>query len=232
VLLPAMKAFGWNDIEGKKAGRRTMVVGVVEDHHYGNLSRAVEPIMFVYRTSDNQPNNFLSMRISGYPSEVLPLIENKWKSLDQTRPFSYFFVDSNFDNLYRNEERNAAIITWFSGLAIVIACLGLWGLISFTVTQKIKEIGIRKVLGSSVREIVLLLNREFLVLVAVSLAIALPIAYLLMNDWLSYFAVKTHIPWLAFVIVTTVTIVLAFVTTSLRIWHAANTNPVDSLRSE
>jgi len=228
----AMKAFGWNDIEGKKAGRRTMVVGVVEDHHYGNLSRAVEPIMFVYRTSDNQPNNFMSMRISGYPSEVLPLIENKWKSLDQTRPFSYFFVDSNFDNLYRNEERNAAIITWFSGLAIVIACLGLWGLISFTVTQKIKEIGIRKVLGSSVREIVLLLNREFLVLVAVSLAIALPIAYLLMNDWLSYFAVKTHIPWLAFVIVTTVTIVLAFVTTSLRIWHAANTNPVDSLRSE
>jgi len=228
----AMKAFGWKDIEEKKAGRRTMVVGVVEDHHYGNLSQSVEPIMFVYRKSDNQPNNFLSMRISGYPSDVLPLIEKKWKSLDPTRPFSYFFVDSNFDSLYRNEERNATIVTWFSGLAIVIACLGLWGLISFTVTQKIKEIGIRKVLGSSVHEIVFLLNREFLVLVAVSLVIALPIAYLLMNDWLSDFAVKTQIPWLAFVVVTAVTIVLAFVTTSLRIWRAANINPVESLRSE
>ena len=228
----AMKAFGWRDIEGKKAGRRTMVVGVVEDHHYGNLSLGVEPIMFVYRTSDNQPNNFLSMRISGYPSDVLPRIESKWKSLDPTRPFSYFFVDSNFDNLYRNEERNVTIVTWFSGLAIVIACLGLWGLISFTVTQKIKEIGLRKVLGSSVREIILLLNREFIVLVAVSLVIALPIAYLLMNDWLSDFAVKTQIPWPAFVVVTIVTIVLAFVTTSLRIWRAANMNPVEWLRSE
>lgn len=228
----AMKAFGWKDIEGKKAGRRTMVVGVVEDHHYGNLSQGVEPIMFVYRTSDNQPNNFLSMRISGYASDVLPLIEKNWKSLDPTRPFSYFFVDSNFDSLYRNEERNATIVTWFAGLAIVIACLGLWGLISFTVTQKVKEIGIRKVLGSSVHEIVFLLNREFLVLIAVSLVIALPVAYVIMSDWLSDFAVKTQIPWLAFVVVTIVTIVLAFVTTSLRIWRAANMNPVESLRSE
>lgn len=228
----AMKAFGWSDIEGKKAGRRTMVVGVVEDHHYGNLSRAIEPIMFVYRTPDNQANNFLSMKISGHPADVLPLIEKKWKTLDPTRPFSYFFVDSNFDTLYRSEERSMSIITWFSGLAIVIACMGLWGLISFTVTQKVKEIGIRKVLGSSVNRIILLLNREFFVLVLVALAIALPVAYMIMNRWLSDFAVKTDIPWLAFVIVTVVTVTLAFAVTSLRIWRAANMNPVESLRSE
>jgi putative ABC transport system permease protein len=104
--------------------------------------------------------------------------------------------------------------------------------ISFTVTQNIKDIGIRKVLGSSVHEIVFLLNREFLVLVAVSIVIALPVAYVIMHNWISDFAVKTQIPWLAFVVVTIVTIVMAFVTTSLRIWRAANINPVESLRSE
>jgi len=228
----AMKAFGWKDIEGKKAGRRTMVVGVVEDHHYGNLARSIEPIMFVYRTSESQANSFLSLKISGDPTNALSLIEKKWKTLDPTRPFSYFFVDSNFDTLYHNEERSMTIVTWFSSLAIIIACMGLWGLISFTVTQKVKEIGIRKVLGSSVHEIILLFNRELFMLVVIALVIALPFAYFIMDNWLSDFAVKTNIPWETFGLVTAVTTVLAFMTTSLRIWYAANVNPVESLRSE
>jgi putative ABC transport system permease protein len=228
----AMKAFGWKDIEGKKAGRRTMVVGVVKDHHYDNLSRAIEPIMFVYRTTENQSSTFLSLKIAGDPSDVLPLIESKWKTIDPTRPFSYFFVDANFESLYRSEERNMTLITWFSALAIVIACMGLWGLISFTVTQKVKEIGIRKVLGSSVRGIVVLLNREFLILISVALAIAMPLGYFAMNSWLADFAVRIDIPWSTFTIVAGVIIAVALITTTLRIWRAANINPADSLRSE
>jgi putative ABC transport system permease protein len=228
----AMKAFGWKDIEGKKAGKRTMVVGIVKDHHYDNLSRAIEPIMFVYRTTENQSSTFLSLKIAGDPSDVLPSIESKWKTIDPTRPFSYFFVDANFDSLYRNEERNMTLITWFSVLAIVIACMGLWGLISFTVTQKVKEISIRKVLGSSVRGIVMMLNREFLILISVALAIAMPLGYFAMNSWLADFAVRIDIPWSTFTIVTGVIIALALITTTSRIWRAANTNPADSLRSE
>ena len=228
----AMKAFGWGDIEGKKAGKRTMVVGVVKDHHYDNLTRAIEPIMFVYRTTENQSSRFLSLRIAGDPSDVLPLIESKWRTIDPNRPFSYFFVDANFDSLYRNEERNMTLITWFSALAIVIACMGLWGLISFTVTQKVKEISIRKVLGSSVQGIVMLLNREFMILISVALAIAMPLGYFAMNSWLADFAVRIDIPWSTFTVVTGVMVALALVTTTSRIWRAANTNPADSLRSE
>jgi putative ABC transport system permease protein len=124
------------------------------------------------------------------------------------------------------------LITWFSALAIVIACMGLWGLISFTVTQKVKEIGIRKVLGSSVRGIVVLLNREFLILISVALAIAMPLGYFAMNSWLADFAVRIDIPWSTFTIVAGVIIAVALITTTLRIWRAANINPADSLRSE
>ena len=124
------------------------------------------------------------------------------------------------------------LITWFSALAIVIACMGLWGLISFTVTQKVKEIGIRKVLGSSGRGIVMLLNREFLMLISVALAIEMPLGYFAMNSWLADFAVRIDIPWSTFTIVAGVIIARALITTTLRIWRAANINPADSLRSE
>lgn len=228
----AMKAFGWQSADGKKVGRRTQVVGVVKDHHYTHLGTAVQPIFFVYRSTARQPNNFVSIRLRGNPDGMISHLEDKWRELDEARPFSWFFVDSNFEQLYRAEDRNVRIVTWFSAGAIVIACIGLLGLIGFTINQKQKEIGIRKVLGASDAGIVFMLNREFLLLIFVAIAIALPAASYLMQQWLSGFAVQTTIHWPVYAIVVFSTMCLALTTTSLRIWRAANVNPVDSLRME
>jgi putative ABC transport system permease protein len=228
----AMRAFGWDTSEGKKVGRRTQVIGVVKDHHYTHLGTAVQPIFFVYRSTQNQPNNYVSIRLRGNPEGMVDYLGEKWRELDEARPFSWFFIDSNFEQLYRAEDRNVRIVTWFSAGAIVIACIGLLGLIGFTINQKTKEIGIRKVLGATDASIVVLLNREFLFLIFVAIAIALPLASYLMRQWLSGFALQTTIHWSVYVSVVVATMCLALTTTSLRIWRAANVNPVDSLRME
>lgn len=228
----AMKAFGWDTADGKKVGRRTQVVGVVKDHHYSHLGTAVQPIFFVYRSTLNQPNNFISIRLRGNPDGLISQLEEKWRTLDEARPFSWFFVDSNFAQLYRAEDRNIRIVTWFSAGAIVIACIGLLGLIGFTVNQKQKEIGIRKVLGASDAGIVFMLNREFLLLIFVAIAIALPVASYLMQQWLSGFALQTTVHWSTYILVVVATMCLALATTSARIWRAANVNPASSLRME
>ncbi len=228
----AMKAFGWDTAVGKKVGRRTQVVGVVKDHHYAHLGTKVEPVFFVHRPTVNQANFFVSVRFQGNASELISYLGEKWKELDAARPFTWFFVDSNFDQLYRTEDRNIRIITWFSAGAIVIACVGLLGLIGFTISQKQKEIGIRKVLGASDAGIVVMLNREFVLLIFIAIAIALPLASYLMQRWLSGFALQTSIHWTIYAVVVFATMCLALATTSLRIWRAANVNPVDSLRME
>lgn len=228
----AMKAFGWQTAEGKKVGRRTQVVGVVKDHHYAHLGTAVQPIFFVYRSTENQSNFFISIRLRGNPEGMISYLAQKWTELDEARPFSWFFVDSNFEQLYRTEDRNIRIVTWFSAGAIVIACVGLLGLIGFTINQKQKEIGIRKVLGASDAGIVYMLNREFLLLIFIAIAIALPMASYLMQQWLSGFALQTTIHWSVYLVVVFATMCLALMTTSIRIWRAANVNPVDSLRME
>jgi putative ABC transport system permease protein len=228
----AMKAFGWTTGVGKKVGRRTQVVGVVKDHHYRHLGTSVEPIFFVHRPTENQSNYLVSVRFRGNSSDVISYLGDKWKTLDPVRPFNWFFVDSNFDQLYRNEDRNIRIVTWFSAGAIVIACVGLLGLIGFTISQKQKEIGIRKVLGASDAGIVVMLNREFVLLIFVAVAIALPLASWLMERWLSSFALQTSIHWAVYAVVVFATLCLALTTTSVRIWRAANVNPVDSLRME
>lgn len=228
----AFKAFGWPDIDGRKIGQRTQVVGVVADHHYHNLSQAVEPMIFTYRPTEEQASIFLSVRFSGSPTEVVDLIQSRWETLDNTRPFTFFFVDKNFEQQYHAEDRNLKIITWFSGLAIAIACMGLLGLISFSIEQKTKEIGIRKVLGSSVLQILVLLNREFVVLIGISFVIALPVATLVLSRWLQDFAVRVSIHWFWYVPVVIVAMVMAFVVTGWKAWRAAIVNPINSLRSE
>ncbi|MCW5911665.1 MAG: ABC transporter permease [Cyclobacteriaceae bacterium] len=228
----ALKAFGWDDIDGKKIGIRTQVVGLVADHYNTNLSQQIEPIIFVYRPMERQSNAFISVRFNNQPNDVMKLIESKWRLLDETRPFNYFFVDKNFEQLYRAEDRNIKIISWFSGLTIMIACIGLLGLISFTLEQKTKEIGIRKVLGSSVTQITVLLNKEFVKLISVSLLIALPASWLLMTRWLQDFAIRIPIHWSWFVWISLLTIALALLTTSFKVIKAALANPVESLRTE
>ena len=163
---------------------------------------------------------------------TLAAIESKWKSLIPNRPFSYYFLDEFFDRQYRSEERFGNLFLNFSILAIFISCLGLLGLASYSTMQRTKEIGIRKVMGASVRGIINLLSKEFLTLVVISFFIAMPVAWYFMHSWLQDFAYRTTISWWVFLLAGVIAILIAVFTVSFQAIKAAIANPVKSLRTE
>lgn len=147
-------------------------------------------------------------------------------------PFEYSFLDSSFDKLYQAELRQGKIFTIFTAIAIFIACLGLFGLSAFTITQRVKEIGIRKVLGAGVKDIVLILSKDFMILVGVAAIIAFPVAWYAMHSWLNDFAYRIQIGWTVFVLAALIAAVTAFLTISFQAIKAALANPVKNLRTE
>ena len=177
--------------------------------------------------------NFTSIRIGPQNiTETLTRIEETWSTFTGSQPFEYSFLDEDFDNLYRNEQRMGQIFSIFAALAIFIACLGLIGLISFTAEQRTKEIGIRKVLGASVSKILYLLSREVVVLVFVAALVAAPIAYFSMHKWLENFAFRIHISPFMFILTVFGTLTIALLSMSFRAIKAAQANPIDSIRYE
>ena len=148
------------------------------------------------------------------------------------RPFEYKFLDDDYDALYRTEQRAAEVFTTFSSLAILLACLGLFAITAFSVVQRTKEIGIRKVLGANVSSIVLLISKDFLLMVFVAIVIASPIAWFASNKWLQDFAYRIHINWWIFIVAGAVSLMIAAFTISMQAIKAALANPVDSLKSE
>jgi putative ABC transport system permease protein len=165
-------------------------------------------------------------------NSALKSIQNTWHNLNPTEPFDYSFLDKDFQKNYDAENRLAAIVSDFTIIAILISCLGLFGLATFSAEQRIKEIGVRKVLGASVTSIVTLLSKDFLKLVIIAVIIASPLAWFVMNKWLQSFAYRTSISWKVFVITTVVALLIALITISAQAIKAAMANPVDSLRSE
>jgi putative ABC transport system permease protein len=163
---------------------------------------------------------------------ALSHIENTWKKFLPETPYQYTFLDENFEKLYKAEEKQKAILTIFACIAIFIACLGLFGLSAFAITQRIKEIGIRKVLGASIGSIVQLLSKDFLILVVISAVIAFPVAWFFMNNWLQDFAYRISMPWWVFIIAGIVAAFIALITISFQAIKAAISNPVKSLRTE
>jgi putative ABC transport system permease protein len=163
---------------------------------------------------------------------TIAAIEGKWKTLIPSRPFSYFFLDEYFDKQYRSEERFGKLFLNFAVLAIFISCLGLLGLASYSTLQRTKEIGIRKVMGASVSNIVGLLSRDFLKLVLLSFVIAAPVAWYFMHKWLLDFAYRIRISWWIFAIACVIAVLIALLTVSFQAIKSAVTNPVKSLRSE
>ncbi len=159
-------------------------------------------------------------------------MEQKWKTLVPHRPFIYFFLDESFDNKYRAEERFGYLFICFATVAIFIACLGLLGLISYTVEQRTKEIGIRKVFGASRISIVQLLTQDVLMLVLIAFFIAIPIAWLSLSNWLQNFAYQIEINAWVFVLAGALVVAVTFITIGSRALKAALTNPANSLRSE
>lgn len=205
------------------------IVGVVKDFHFESLKDKISPLVLVY-SSDN---GAISVKVKTADlSGLISKIENKWKQFSPNQQFSYSFMDQDFDATYRSEQRLGALFISFSTLAIMIACLGLFGLAAYAAEQRTKEIGIRKVLGASVSGIVGMLSMDFIRLVVIALLIAAPLAWYFMNKWLQDFAYRTQFHWWILAIAGLVAILIAFATISFQSIKAALANPVRSLRSE
>jgi putative ABC transport system permease protein len=216
------------DIKTKKV-TTYHVIGVVKDFNYNSLRQTVTPLALLLGSQTSK----IALKINTANIKgLISQIENKWKTIVPGQPFSYSFMDEQFSNIYKAEQRISQISVSFAVLAILIACLGLFGLVTYAAEQRIKEIGIRKVLGASVVNLVGMLSKDFLNLVIISALIAFPIAWWAMNRWLQDFAYRITISWWVFAIAGIAAAVIALVTVSFQAIKAALANPVKSLRTE
>lgn len=206
------------------------IVGVAKDFHFTSLRNEIKPFAFV--NNSNRAANFtIKLSIDNVQSS-LAQIENTWKKFLSERAFEYYFLDETYAKLYQSEERFQKVFISLVILGIIIACLGLLGLATFSAQQRVKEIGVRKVLGASVPHVVALLSKDFLKLVLIALVLAIPIAWYLMNEWLKDFAYRVDIQWWIFLIAAISAIIIALLTMSFQAIKAALANPVKSLRTE
>ncbi|WP_134089734.1 ABC transporter permease [Olivibacter sp. XZL3] len=232
----AVKALGLKSNEeaiGKQFqyGRIGQIVGVMNDFNFESLHQRIIPLV-MFNSAERNDYGRISIKITGSIPQALKHIQSTWEKFMPETPFDYTFLDDRFTDLYKAEHKQQIIFTLFSGIAIAIACLGLLGLSAFTITQRIKEIGIRKVLGASMTSIVSLLSKDFLLLVAFAAIIAFPITWFAMSNWLNDFAYRIDLSWWVFVLATAIALLIAFVTISIQTIKAARANPVKSLRSE
>jgi len=208
---------------------RRRVVGVVEDFNFLSLKEKMDPL--VISPSEDRRVAVIKIR-PGNIQSAIATIKNQYGKAAPVYPFEYTFLDQKFDAIYKADLRQQKILSIFSGLAIFIACLGLFGLASFTANKRIKEIGVRKVLGSSVQNIVILLSKDLLKPVLIATLIAIPVGYYVMNNWLQDFAYRTPLHWWVFVIAAAITFFIALFTVGIKALKAAVANPVQSLRTE
>lgn len=236
----AVKAMGWNSPEealgqaiswsGQKEGR---VIGVVRDFHLGSLHEQIEPLVLHSLPQYQYWRVWISVRLRpGAVAGVLPFLEQTWRRFTPDGAYRYFFIDESLNALHQADRRFGQLVGWFAALAILIACLGLWGLAAFSAERRTKEIGIRKVFGAGSLQIVLLLWKDFVLLVLMGLVIAAPMAYLGMNRWLENFAYRTSISAWVFVATGLTALTVAILTISYHSLRAAHGNPVNAIRYE
>jgi len=206
------------------------VVGVVKDFHFTSLKNEIKPFAFV---TDNNRQWYLTVKLNGADMQkTIQQIQSVWEKQVKSRPFQYFFLDETYGKLYKAEQNFKTIFFYITAVAIFIACLGLFGLSAFTIAQRTKEIGIRKVLGASVSGIVRMLSGDFIKLVFIAAIIALPIAWWVMHQWLLDFVYRVNIGWWVFVTAIALSLLIALATISFQAIKAAISNPVKSLRTE
>lgn len=236
INVSAAKLLGFPDAEsavGKKIllfNREWEVVGVVNDFHQQSLKHAIEPVLFrPYYTN----GGYFSFKIASADLErTIGLVEAKYKQFYPGNDFSYFFMDEQFNRQYKDDKTFGQITSFFSLLAVLIASLGIFGLSSYTISQRTKEIGLRKVLGATISSIVALLSVDFLKLVLIAIVIGSPVAWFGVKHWLNDFAYKIEIEWWMFVLAGLLAVVIAFLTVSSQAIKAALMNPAKSLKSE
>lgn len=236
-----VKRMAWDDPIGKKfifqgggpnnTDIEKRVVGVLKDYHQNSLYDAIEPIMVIL----DDENYFVLVRTEeGDVKQSLAAVETIWKDLFPNNTFQYEFLDQDFNSQYKADEKRSLIFTVFSSLTILIACLGLIGLAAFTTEQRTKEIGVRKVIGASVSNLVALVSREFFILVGIGMVIAFPFAWYFTDNWLQNFAYRIELKgeWLTFLTSALIAFMITLVTVGYHVMRAAHTNPVKSLRDE
>jgi len=230
----AVKALGWTPQQaiGKHIakGEAGVIKGVVKDFNFKSFHTPISPLILFL---DHFQTEALFARITGNnTSNTIKAIQALWKQRIPDRPFEYKFLDDDFDALYRTEQQTAKVFTTFSFLAILLACLGLFAITAYSVVQRTKEIGIRKVLGANVSSIILLISKDFLLMVIMAMIIASPIAWYMSYKWLQDFAYRINIHWWIFIAAGAASLIVATITVSVQAAKAAMANPVDSLKNE
>jgi len=231
----AVRDMGWNkeNAIGKTivtSGRHEYkVIGVVSDFHYASVKQKIAPL--VMQLGNTRSGLIVKMKTTDVKN-VLTDIKKQWDTFNPGAPFAYYFLDEKFAALYAAEQRTGQIFTAFAVIAIIIASLGLFGLAAFITEQRTREIGVRKVLGASVQRVLLLVSKEFLLLVGISFIISIPVTWWAMHQWLQDFAYRIHIRWTVFAIAGLLALLIALITISFQSIKAAVANPVKSLRTE
>jgi putative ABC transport system permease protein len=232
----AVQQLGFNRPEeaiGKEIefwGKQYRIVGVVDNYHQQSLRDAYEPLIF--RLIPDLRANFSVKVGAGQLAGTIASLQKGWKTFFPGNPFEYFFLNDQFDAQYRADQRFGQVFGLFTGLAVLVACLGLFGLASFTTIQRTKEIGVRKVLGASVGQILGLLYKDFALLVAIAFVCAVPVAWYASNRWLQTYAFRIEPEWWLFALPFGLILLIALLTVSFQTSRAALANPVNSLRSE
>lgn len=210
--------------------RKGKVAGIVKNFHFSSLHSKIEPLVISYRPESAY---YLFLKIDDQNIEqTLSYVESNFKDFNPRYPFEYDFLDESYARLYERETNVGALANYFAGIAVFISLLGLFGLASFAAEQRIKEIGIRKVLGAGIGNLILLLAKNFLLLVFIGFGMAVPLSYFMMNDWLTAFEYKVTIGASIFLIAGGASILVALMTVSYHSIRAASANPVKSLRYE
>ncbi|PWV53665.1 ABC transporter permease [Chitinophaga sp. S165] len=228
----AAKMMGMKDPVGKKFSlwsHEGIIIGVVKDFHYASLHEKIGPLVIYYQ----QGSDLVYIKTKpGETDKAIASAERLYKRYNASFPFKYVFLDDSLDKMYKLDKRTGNLFNYFAGIAIFISCLGLFGLATFTTGQRVKEIGVRKVLGASVSNIVTLLTSDFLKIVLISIVLAVPVSWYIMNRWLEDYAYRITINWSVFVTAGSLAVMVALLTVSFQAIKAALRNPVRSLRTE
>jgi putative ABC transport system permease protein len=228
----AVKKIGWDDPIGKQFDiiGKGVVVGVIKDFNFKSLHNELKPVALTYYP-DAFDNLLIKISTENIP-ETLDFLKKKWESLFPQYPFEFTFLSDDFQKMYKKETTTSLIITYISIMALFVSCIGLFGLVLFTIDTRIKEIGLRKVAGSTTGRIVLMLNLEFIKWLLVSFIIACPIIIYSMNKWLENFAYRINLSWWIFAFAGLITMIISLLTVSWHTWSTATKNPVDCLKHE
>ena len=231
-----VKRMNWAEPIGKKVQLygdssqvKARVIGVMKDYHQTGMYNDIESLLLIYRIS----NNVVYIKLSDTDmKQTIQFIENKWKEIFPDQPFTYSFLIERFNRQFEADEKRGFIFTLFTVLAILIACLGLFGLASYTVEQRTKEVGIRKVFGADNMTILLLISRDFLILVSISIVIAFPVAWYIMSKWLENYVYRNAMGPALFILAGALTMMITFLTVSFKAYQASTMNPAQSIKTQ